>query len=139
MKKILTVFVILLLILFTVPNKALAVYYNRSGNPILLDSSTQIKKSVPKSEPEIIGLSIKNRWNMTHQYDFIIKNKCKVDAVNLYLGETLYSCPSGARFWSRISIHPTDLELSSKNKSKVDDEKMDDAIDSAIISSVVIN
>lgn len=134
--KLKSLFVALTLVLSTIlmmPQTALAVYYNTQGEPLLPNGQPQ-KVTPPVVAP--VGAPLKHRRSQTEQYEYIIQNNCDVLAVNLYLGETLYSCPSGAKFWSDISIHPTELELMAKNRKKVDDEALDDAMDAAVASSV---
>jgi hypothetical protein len=133
LKSLFVALTLVLSIVFMIPQTALAVYYNTQGEPLLPNGQPQ-KVTPPVVAP--VGIPVKRRKDLTNEYEYIIQNNCDVLAVNLYLGETLYSCPSGAKFWSDVSIHPTQLELMAKNRKKVRDEETEIAIDAAIVSSV---
>lgn len=132
--KILSLIISLIVLVLALPQPVLAVYYNRQGDPIATTQQV-IAKPQPKT-PKNIGIPLRNRRWQTEEYEYITDNQCKTLAVNLYRGETLYSCDDNVMFWSDISIHPTELELMAKNRKKVRDEELNDAIDAAVVSSV---
>jgi len=133
LKSLFLVLTLVLSVVLMIPQTALAVYYSTQGEPLLPNGQPQ-KVAAPVIAP--VGISVKHRRDQTNQYEYIVENNCDILAVNLYLGETLYSCPSGAKFWSDVSIHPTQLELMAKNRKNVRDEELDDAIAAAVVSSV---
>lgn len=132
MKRLLS-FILVLVFMIGFPLSADAVYYDRAGNPI--QPKTRPSQTPPKTSPEIPDIFIKlsRRQGQTQQVDYILEYECKVDAVNLYMGETLYTCNNGLRFWSYINIDPSLISLKAKNKKKTDD-RFDD---SAYIASMM--
>ena len=133
--KILTIFFTFLLIFVSFPQTVWAEYYNRDGE--LLQPTTKVigQDSIPKKPPQYL-INLKDRKYSTKSYEYIIENKCKTLAVNLYRGETLYHCSNGVEFWSDVSIEPF---IMIKNQKKHNDEILDDvAMSSAISSNVII-
>lgn len=119
-----------ILIIISFPQNAFAEYYNTNGELIL-----PADKQPPKL-PYGVGLNLKDRKKATNSYNYIIENECKTLAVNLYMGETLYSCPNGVKFWSDVSIEPF---IMTKNRKKDNDEReLDDATMSAAIYSSIL-
>lgn len=121
------------LIILSFPQNAFAEYYNRKGEVIPpTPPASKVVQNQPPKLPYGVGVSPKDRRNSTNSYNYIIENQCKTLAVNLYRGETLYSCSNGIKFWSDISIEPF---IMVKNRNKVDDEAFDDAV---VYSSVIM-
>lgn len=136
MKKLLsTILVLVLMIGF--PVSANAVYYDRVGNPIQPETRQQTQLT-PKPKLPYGAIRLSKRQDQTEQVDYILEYECKVDAVNLYRGETLYTCNNGLRFWSQVNIDPSLIALKAKNRKKVDDEFDDSLYDAAVISSSII-
>lgn len=120
------------------PFSANAVYYDRAGN--LIQPETRQQTELPP-QPKLPHGAIKlSKKDATPEIvDYILEYECKVDAVNLYRGETLYTCNNGLRFWSRVNIDPSLIALNAKNRKKVNDEddSFYDAV--AISSSMMVN
>ena len=114
---------IILFVLLIFPPTASAVYYDRAGNPITSNPTPNYKVKSPPTP----GIKPSNRPRYTEEYNYIVNNKCDINAVNLYLGETLYTCPNNVQFWSNINIDPSAISLNTKNRSKVVDEEISDA------------
>lgn len=134
--KILTIFFTFLLIFVSFPQTVWAEYYNRDGELLPPTNKTIEQVSISKKLPYGVGIDPKDRKYSTKSYEYIVENKCKTLAVNLYRGETLYSCSNGVKFWSDVSIEPF---IMPKNQKKHDDEILDDiAVSSAISSNVII-
>lgn len=135
MKKLLS-FILVLVFMIGFPLSADAVYYDRAGNPIQPKTHPQ---TPPKTSPETPDIFIKlsQRQGQTQQVDYILEYECKVDAVNLYRGETLYTCNNGLRFWSYINIDPSLISLKAKNKKKTDDQFDDSAYIASMMMGMV--
>lgn len=136
MKKIIAFFIVVLLVIGVFPQDAWAIYYNRQGEPLLPTGQveTPVIAKIEKL-PYGVGLDINSgrRTLETKSYNYIIEKECKALAVNLYFGETLYSCSNGIKFWSDVSTVPF---VMAKNRKKKNDE--DAAADSAAINSVIM-
>ena len=119
-KKILTIIAVIFLVIISLPQNAMAEYYDRNGNVIVNNSQQNTTQSNNKSVkiPGTIGVG--KRKNSTDAYNYIIENQCETLATNLYLGETLYSCSNGSKFWSDVSVNPF---IMVKNRKKSVDEQ----------------
>jgi hypothetical protein len=138
MKKLLSAILVMVLMI-GFPFSANAIYYDRAGNPIQPETRQQTQLT-PKPKLPYGTIGLLHRQDLTEQVDYILEYECKVDAVNLYRGETLYTCNNGLRFWSQVNIDPSLITLISKNRKKVNDE-FDDALyeSVAISSSIMVN
>lgn len=126
---------IILTVLLIFPQTASAVYYDRAGNPVPSNPAP-----TPSSYTKMVktpGIKLSDRKRSTQEYNYIIDYECNINAVNLYLGETLYTCPNGVQFWSNVNIDPSLISLNTKNKSKARDEESDDIV--IMSSSSLIN
>lgn len=125
---------IILMVLLILPQTASAVYYDRAGNPVPRNpapTSSNYTKMVKTP-----GIKLSDRKRSTREYNYIVDNECNINAVNLYLGETLYTCPNGVQFWSNVNIDPSLISLNSKNRSKAREEESEDAIIFSSSSSI---
>jgi hypothetical protein len=129
---------IVLFVLLIFPQTASAVYYDRAGNPVPSNpvpiSSSYKKKT--ETYPRV-GIKLSDRKRSTQEYNYIIDNGCNINAVNLYRGETLYTCPNNIQFWSNVNIDPSPISLNTKNRSKAIDEESSDIL--MMSSSSAIN
>lgn len=150
MSTIITFIISLVLIAGFLPQPVNAVYYDKAGYPVPIlsiyekqppnYSSEAIKPpnrgNQPPNYPPSGAIKTSNRKNQTEQFDYIINNECSSSAVNLYLGETLYSCPNGIKFWSKINIDSSLVNLKTKNRSEaINEESFDTA---TIVSSTMV-
>lgn len=132
MSTIITFIISLVLIAGFLPQPVNAVYYDKAGYPVPILS---IYEKQPQEYPSG-AIKTSNRKNQTEQFDYIINNECSSSAVNLYLGETLYSCPNGIKFWSNINIDSSLVNLKTKNRSEaINEESFDTA---TIVSSTMV-
>ena len=147
---------IVLFVLLIFPQTASAVYYDRAGNPVPsnpvpISSSYKKKTETYPSNPVPIsssykkktetyprvGIKLSDRKRSTQEYNYIIDNGCNINAVSLYRGETLYTCPNNIQFWSNVNIDPSPISLNTKNRSKAIDEESSDIL--MMSSSSAIN
>lgn len=130
---------IVLFVLLLFPQTASAVYYDRAGNPVPSNPVPSNPVPTPSSYTKKVktpGIKLSDRKRSTQEYNYIIDNECNINAVNLYYGETLYTCPNGVQFWSNVNIDPSLISLNTKNRSKARNEESDDIIMMSSISSM---
>jgi hypothetical protein len=135
--KLVPVLLALVLFFLAFPEKVWAEYYTRKGE--IANPKRQETVVVPTKKaialPNNVGWSVRDRKFPTASYYYIVENSCEALSVNLYTGETFYSCPSGVEFWSPVSTSPFFLV---KNRKKVDDED-DEFMSAAMASAAATN